>query len=381
MKARIVPVRELSDADIDAWQDLGRRAVEPNPLFEPSCVIAAARHQSFGDEIALAVTEEDNEFRACFPVREVRRLGKVPYPTVTTQVRRMSYLGTPLVDATRGDQATTALISALMRRHRFGRGRLLALNWLGDDGPVAGYIRSAAADLGLLVGTWEDFERGILRRQPDATYERTRRRNLRHDLNRRRRRFAEEFGSELSITDRAGEPNAIDDYITLEAAGYKADSGVAMMSVEGESEYFRAMCQSFAAEGRLMLPTLEGNGRTLAMEVWLRAGEGLFMIKSSFDEGYARFAPGKQLHVMAMTYFHEHTDAAWIDTCTVANNDLLLRLYPDRRRITTLLIPLSRSPVDAAAVRILTVARPIYRRLRPAGARAISRIAPFPAGG
>jgi hypothetical protein len=219
-------------------------------------------------------------------------------------------------------------------------------------------------------GFWESFERGALHRRTDADYARTSGRNLRHDLDRRRRRFAEEFGQEMAVTDRADEPEAIDDYIALEGAGYKADARTAMMTNPGEPEDFREMCQRFAKTGRLVLPTIIGAGQLLAMSVWLRGGEGLFMLAASYDEHYARFGPGKQLHALGMNLFHTQTDAAWIDTCTHENNPFLLHFYPDRRRIATLLIPLGQNPVDLAFVELLITARSVRRRLR--GARGIT---------
>jgi hypothetical protein len=363
MKARIIAVRELSESDEKSWQDLSERAVEPNPLFEPSCVIPAARHQTFGADIHLVVAESGGRFYACMPFRDIRSWKNVPYPMVTSQVRRMGYLGTPLVDASAGTEAMKALLSALKQRRTVRRGRALVLDGIGDDGPAAGFVRSAAADLGLPVRIWDSYERGILRRHPEADYGRLHGGEGRN-LRRLGRRFAERFNTELTVTDRAGEPGAIEEYIKLEEAGRKTDIGVAMTTVPGEPEYFREMCQRFEAAGRLVMPTIELDGRALAMQVGLRAAEALFMIKSSFDEDYAYFKPGKQLHVLVMNYFHHQTDATLLDTCSDADNELLLLLYPDRRRITTLLIPLSRNPADLLALASMRAARRLRRDLR-----------------
>jgi hypothetical protein len=40
---RVVRVLDLGEADVAAWQDLSRSAVEANPLFEPACILPAAR--------------------------------------------------------------------------------------------------------------------------------------------------------------------------------------------------------------------------------------------------------------------------------------------------------------------------------------------------
>ncbi|MGO9342683.1 MAG: GNAT family N-acetyltransferase, partial [Acidimicrobiales bacterium] len=119
----------------------------------------------------------------------------------------------------------------------------------------------------------------------------------------------------------------------------------------------------FAKAGRLHVMSLEAGGRNVAMEIWLRADEGMFLIKISYDERYSRFGPGVVLQMEAMQYFHSHTDARWIDTCTSPDNELLLRLYPDRRRIESRFIVLGRSPVDRAVIRTFTAARPLHHRL------------------
>jgi hypothetical protein len=99
------------------------------------------------------------------------------------------------------------------------------------------------------------------------------------------------------------------------------------------------------------------------MEIWLRGGDGLFLMKISFDEKYKRFGPGVLLQISAMHYFHSQTDAMWIDTCTSPDNELLLRLYPDRRRIESLFIVLGRSLVDRAVIWAFIAARPLHHRM------------------
>ena len=140
LRSRIIDVAHLSQADEAAWRDLAERAVEPNPFYEPDCVVPAADHQSFGDEIKLVVAEDDERFYACLPIRHVSRWHKLPYRIVTTQVRRMIYLGTPLVDAECGTEAAAALLSALGEERRAGKSRILALQEL-TEGPTASFFR------------------------------------------------------------------------------------------------------------------------------------------------------------------------------------------------------------------------------------------------
>jgi CelD/BcsL family acetyltransferase involved in cellulose biosynthesis len=361
VKGRVIGVRQASDADVAGWRDLAVRAVEPNPLYEPACVIPAARHQTFGHEIGLLVAEEGGRMYACVPIRDVARWYKMPYRVVTSQVRRMGYLGTPLVDADRGEEAMRTLLATLVSRRRVSGSRLFALEQMTEGGPVAGYVDAAAAGLGLPMWTWESFERGFMIRRTEPTYKQTQSRRHLSELRRRRRRLAEMLGAEPVVVDRSDDPAAVNEFIAMESAGYKARNGVAMATVPGEPAYFRDMCRAFASENRLCLLTLAAAGHTVAMQIWLRGGEALFMIKVSYDEAYGHYAPGVQLHIDGMDYFHHRTDAKWMDVCTFKNNDLLLRLYPDRRRVRTALIGLG-SWLDAPVMKAFLAARAVHRQ-------------------
>ncbi|HEX4081797.1 MAG TPA: GNAT family N-acetyltransferase, partial [Acidimicrobiales bacterium] len=239
----------MSPDDEAAWTALAGRAAEPNPLHEPSCLVPAARHQTFGDEIHVVFAEEDGRVYGCMPVRRVRRWRSFPYPFVVTQVRRMIYCGTPLVDAERGDEAVDAMLDALRADRRLAKGRVLVLQELTEDGPVDASFRAAAVRRHWPIRRYESWERGIVNRRDEADYEGLQGRRDRKELRRCRRRLGELLGSEPVAVDRSTDPAAIDEFIALEAAGYKGDAHVAMATVAGETDYFREMCARFAADG------------------------------------------------------------------------------------------------------------------------------------
>lgn len=337
MRGRILPVLHLSSRDEDAWRELAARAAEPNPLSEPDCVIPAARHQAFGSEIVVVVAEDSDGLRACVPVRPVTEWYGLRYPVMATKIRRSTYVGTPLVDAAAGEKATTTLFTTLIAERRERGYRLLGLDSLRAEGPVAAQVLDAAEDLGLASHHSEDFVRGMWRRRRDDEGYYSGRHG--HDIRRQERRLADRLGETPTLRDRSHEEAAIAELIALEAAGYKADT-VALTAQPGEPEYFTEMCQRFARAGRLVVLALEAAGQTLAMAIWLRGGQGGFGIKAAYDERYARYSPGTNLHLRSFDYFHGKTDLEWVDTCAGANNDYLLRMYPDRTRITSILFAL-----------------------------------------
>ena len=365
MNGRLIALADLTPADEAKWRDLTERAAEPNPLCEPDCIIPAARYQSFGDEIRLLVAEENGEFQACLPIRPVWRWYNLRYPVAANKVRRATQVGTPLVDPSAGIDAVTTLFTTLTDERRTLGSRLFGLDSLREDGPVAGFVHAAAAQLDLPVFEVENFERALFVRRPEPTYFDDLSAKRRKATRRSRRLLTEEFGTAPGIVDRSHDLAAIDEFMALESAGYKATNGVALASVPGETDYFRAMCVRFAEAKKLLVLALECGDQTLGMQIWLRGGDGLFGVKVAYDERYARSGPGALLHVDSFDQFHNCTDARWADPCASAGNTFLTRLYPDRTRMSTLLFALD-GTVDHAFVRSLPYVRAARKRLRGA---------------
>ena len=142
MIGRLIHVRDISAGDEESWRQLADRAVEPNPLCEPDCVIPAARHLSHGADIALVVAEEGGRFQACVPIRPVPRWYNISYPIAANKVRRSTYVGTPLVDASAGTTAMATLLTTLADRRAALGYRLFGLDSLREGGPVAHHLRT-----------------------------------------------------------------------------------------------------------------------------------------------------------------------------------------------------------------------------------------------
>jgi len=136
----------------------------------------------------------------------------------------------------------------------------------------------------------------------------------------------------------SSDPVASERFLALERAGWKGRAGTAFASSPRHAEFFRTVCERFADAGRLELLAFEAGDRTLAMKCNLLAGEAVFCFKIAFDEEFARFSPGLQLELDNVERFHEGS-AAWMDSCAAPDHPMINRLWPDRRRIQTVLLP------------------------------------------
>lgn len=370
---RLVSVRELTSRDLAAWNELGRSSLEPNPLSEPGCVVPAARHLPYGANIAVVLAEDADRVVGALPVRVRTRWQRIE--TLTNDVRRMTYLGTPLLAADGGTPAVARMLWTLARRRRESVPGLLELKWLHAGGPVHESVHDALVELGMAVDVAESFDRPFVLRRASSVYDDHFNSKYRAVLKRRRRQMGEALGGEPSVRDRADDPSAVHTLIDLEARGYKGRTGVALAAAAGETESFSEMAAAFAAEGRLQLLSLEAAGTVAAMQLSVRGGDGLFALKVAYDETLARFGPGVQLQLGSIDHFHRATTSQWIDSCTYGGNETLLRLYPDRRPIVSYLVALG-GVAETSLVRALPTLRALRRRVR--SARRMSGVSPAP---
>lgn len=370
MQGRVTPISDLGAADLAAWRDLAAHALEPNPVFEAACLVPAVRHLPGGEGISLAIAEQDGVWHGCFPVAELEggahlspRLTAVSRRTVTTHVRRTRYDGTPLLRDGDPVGACRALVDAASKYARDRGAGLLLLESVDEDGPVMAGLEAA---LGAGRRSWirlKTWERPIARRSESGIYAGEGRGELMSARRQQRlRRWIEaRTGSPVETVDRSEDPFIADQLITLESAGYKGREGVALSAHDGEPEWYREMCAEFQAEGRLVVLSLESGGRVIAIQQMIRAGAGVFGMLSAYSEEFSGGSPGTILHYDGIRFFHESTDAAWSDTCTGEGNTTLLAIYPDRRRVSSLVVAVG-NHFDSLVLRAVRVVRDAQRR-------------------
>lgn len=332
MRIETRQIADLTAADRGAWRHLAEAAIEPNPFFEEPFVAAAATLPRPAAALALAFSGD--ELVACLPLHRPNRWRRVPLPVLASWQGDHGFLGTPLVAQGHLD-AIEPLFGHLLADRRAG----LLMARLLTDGP-AGQATARALGAGGRPLADEPFERAALHRRPDDDYVAdTLAGKHRKELRRTRRRLEEELGAALEIADVAGDPAAAEEFLALEASGWKGTNGTAIASAPGGREFFGAMCRAFAAGGRLNLLRMHSAGRTVAMKCNLHAEQGTFCFKIAFDESLARFSPGVQLEIENVSHFHHATRAQWMDSCADFDNEMINRLWPDRRALVNLVVP------------------------------------------
>ena len=177
---------------------------------------------------------------------------------------------------------------------------------------------------------------------------------------RRRRQFERSSGQTLEVVDCSADPQTVDEFLVLEAAGWKGVDGGAYAMHPGHADFLRQMCSNFRDSGNLHLLSLRAGDQTLAMQLMVAAGDTLYGHAMTYDQGYAALSPGIQLQLEHLRSFHAQSRFRLLDSCAAPDNSTVNRLYPERRDLVDLII--GSGPLGRAIVSLEPVGRRLIQR-------------------
>jgi CelD/BcsL family acetyltransferase involved in cellulose biosynthesis len=364
MNSSLIRIEDVRELELGRWRELAARALEPNPYFEPDFVLPAARRLGEDAAALLVVTDDGGDWLACLPVCFAARWKRLPIPAVAAWRHLYCFLGTPLLAPDEPQEALAQLVERGL--DSADPGRVLILEWVRADGRVADALAQALEARPQKSLQFEGFERAALVRRETADYvDETLRPHHRRELRRLGRRLSEELGAPLEVRDVSDDPAQIDRFVAMEASGWKGRRGTAFAAQEGHKEFFAEICDEFRAAGRLQVLALAAGDRIAALKCNLLAGDEVFCFKIAYDEAYARFSPGVQLEEGTVAVFHDQMSARLMDSCAAADNEMINRLWPDRRRFVSYAAP-SAGATGWASLRGLGAAYQVHNRLRKA---------------
>ena len=354
--------RYLSSLDArerDDWRRLSRRAVEPNPYFDVDFLLTAHRRLRPDLDPKVAMVSSGGQLRAVLPFLEQRSVKNAPVIVRSTSAplgASVADLHIPLVDKDCVSQAMGALLTELgsstlglpvvvdFAVHRLEgpvwdalqhvtaqrRGRLMLR---GDQSRGAFHIpgeRAADRSPPVPVSPWP-VDRSIF-----AHLSRSRRKSLNRSL-----AALEAREGQLTWVDRTRDPAAIDEFMTIEHAGWKGDSaqgGEGVLTTSGGATWFRETTERFRSAGDLFVGGLYAGARCIYLTVDIRTGDQWFGMRDVYDESFAAYSPGTLGRLVGMAWFAASPPVTF-DTCV--NPTLYPQaasLYPDRMRLGRVLV-------------------------------------------
>jgi CelD/BcsL family acetyltransferase involved in cellulose biosynthesis len=363
---------EAAAAFVAQWRDLAERSLEANVYNEPSFVLAAALHLAGSNRrpqflfVWEAVAPSTRgALLAVWPIGPRRRRGVTPITRIWTH--KQATLATPLLDRWRAAEAIDAIVDHFRRTAPGVAGLMFPL--LPIDGPTAALLRERAAADGGALRILDPQERAVLSHgaNPDTFLDASVTPKRLNKLRRARGRLAARGEVAIRILrDPCQVRPATEDFLVLEARGWKGRRRTALLSTPQLATFTRAMLRALASQGACRVYSLDVGGASIAMAIVLTGGDRAFIWKVAYDEAFAAFSPGVQLTLELTRTLLADDAIALTDSCAAANHPMIDHIWPQRMTIADACIAIdpSRAKAFAAAMERETLWRNVRSRLK-----------------
>lgn len=346
---------------------LTNRALEPNVFFSGR-FLAPAMPRLEDRIIRLMVMRDENETRSRMRLLLPFSVEKPGFSVGASIIRAWANpfgpLGTPLVDHEDAAETIDNLLEALGGT-KSGLPDILVLPDMRLEGPVASLLRAVALSRNLPIGETDLAKRPCLESDLDAKdyLTGTISPHHRHEIRRQWRRLSEH--GELSYVV-ARQPEEIrhhlEEFLTLENSGWKGRQRSAMVADRYRSAFAREAINNLAETDNVRIHSLALDGEAIASMIVLVSSGEAWTWKTSFDEKWARYSPGKLL-VERLTEWHlDDLNIRSTDSCAVPDHPIMSRLWYERKTMGTMVIGL-KSNQDRNVRQVATQLH-VYRNTR-----------------
>ncbi len=377
------------DAD---WLDLLPRADAPNVFMQPRVLRAAA---SIRRLVTLLAWEQHAHGRRLagywgFSIGRPH-LSVLPITVLCGPATDHAYLSAPVIDRDRLDVTLHAMLDAVAVTPNLPN--VVALESMSGSGATYEALIRVLKERDSGFCHLDGKNRPLFMPGGDgANYlEKALSSSSRKKLRQHRRRLAEKGRLETTVARAPADVcRAFEDFLTLEAKGWKGRRCTAMACCPDDAVFARNLVAALAQSGDACVYALELDGRPVGMQVVLRAGFAAFTWKTAYDETLGDFSPGMLLFEDYTKAFLTDSSVAFADSC--AHDDtgymaawtgrkLIIDLWLDARcgasgtfaavaRLQKAYLPLREtakqayrgSPASQALVRVAAAARQVLKR-------------------
>lgn len=286
------PLAELS-AIVDDWRNLISRTLEPNAFYEPGFALAAAPALGADVRVGLVWSQTPRALVGFFPVRIDRRRYGIPFPLLIGWTHPFAPIGTPLVDRDMAEPVIAAWLDHAASDPTLPKLMLMPL--LAEGRPLALAFGEALARRNSEATAFDRYDRPLLAPGDiradylERSVSGKRMRNLR-----RRQRQLVELGTLVTDVAREGDAlvRALDDYLAIEAGGWKGRAGTAAAQNKSISYFMHRAVAALGKENKVLIHRLMIGGKPVASAIALKSGDTAWGWKVSYDEAYAGYSPG-----------------------------------------------------------------------------------------
>jgi CelD/BcsL family acetyltransferase involved in cellulose biosynthesis len=354
------------------WRALAERAVEPNGYYLPDwelAVNASARGRTGVSALAAwtdaAEAPDGRSLIGLMPVISLWRAYRIPLPALVS-ADPYGTLCTPPLD--RG--ATNYAVIRLMQQARKAGAHALILRDISLDGAAMKSFTDVLRQAGMHPLVLQSHVRACLdaTRDADELLRDALGAKKLKELRRQRNRLAEHGAIHFDVARTAEDVgSAVEIFLNLEASGWKAKRGTALMQDDGDAGFVRHAAIALAETGQCEIVTLRAGDTPVAAAVVLRHMDRAFYFKLGVDERFAKLSPGVQLTLDLTRHLCADPAIAMADSTAGADHPMINPIWRGRLAIGDVLIPLRRSdPVVSLIAAALTLRRVVREPARHA---------------
>lgn len=347
------------------WTDLLARADAPNAFMDPELLRAAALADSQTEFRIVLAWSAIGERRLlgvwCFAIGQARR-SLLPCRVLVAPACPHGYLATPVLDRAELDHVLDAMLDAIAADPHLPK--IVTLDSMGHDGTTMAALSRVLAARGTHACEFAHYQRPKLVAGCDAKgyLQQAFSASSRKKLRQQRRRLAEK-GVLTSVVHRnpPALQRAVKDFLDLEAAGWKGQRGTAINCNPREAEFASRTIATLAHQRQAEIYAIELDGRSIAMQIVLRAGRAAFTWKTTYDERFSDFSPGTLLLEDYTTALLADPDIEYVDSCSYDDSGFM-SAWQHRKAVADLWLDARRN--GSFEFRALSTVQRAYRHLR-----------------
>ena len=343
----------------DKWRHLTKIAVDPNAFFGPEVLLPALEHLKGDQDIRIFKLWHGDALVGLMPLGP-ERFSRAKLPSISAWLHDQAFLGTPLV----APGAEAAFWEKLCyEAARPWWGGVLRIGRANYEGKVMSALLQYTKDAGMGLSVLRTFERAFLDTPTDCLAYQTQhiRGKKRKEWRRQRRRLAEIGNLTFSTSDtRTDVDSLIDDFLTLEAKGWKGRARTALAQDTSERAFFVDAIRSSAASGNLLVTTLRLDDTPIGMLIFFRAGSGSYSFKTCFDEDFSAYSPGVLVQLGSIEALSK-AGVDWCDSCASKAHPMINALWAERVAIGDVLVALP-GPTRQAYFKAIDLGERAYKK-------------------
>lgn len=362
-----ISMKALCERSLEDWRDLLARPLTQNPFLHPAYVKAGLDAGLDKGGSAAVIVSRAGKVEGIFPTSPLKVRGMRIPGVWASELNLYHFNGAPLVAKDHAEVVVKAWLHTIGSKDAPSVCVLRHMD-LGSD--LVGTIAAQAREMSYGLRVIQRYERPRLTREHDgfeshikAVLSKRRVKDIRRNL----RRLGEKGEVRLEhVTERSAVAKRLEDFLRIEASGWKGEAGTAFLSDDATARFARAAFVTDGEEGLVSIDTLLVADQPIALSINLQSGSTRFTPKCAIDEEYRTFSPGVLLEYLVIEAFYSGQNCALMDSAITTDSHIVAGFWNDAAPHGDVIVAKSDWQAGAAAALLNGVerAKPLLKRLR-----------------